>query len=163
MFHYEACWGCPVVSALPLSVDTTKNVQKLHTDSTRHNSFSRIYLHNGCKADACRPRHARRHRRHVPILFSACPRFVLVVFTKCNLLVIVLFTWPVARYRSQGVSIRAAKVGRPAFAGCQRKASRQTGLRLLSGHSGSSALCSTKAVNGGLGAAGMGRCYKITE
>lgn len=43
------------------------------------------------------------------ILFSACPRFVLVVFTKCNLLVIVLFTWPVARYRSQGVSIRAAK------------------------------------------------------
>lgn len=86
--------------------------------------------------------------RHVLFLLPRCTRFctrrVHQMQSSCNR----LFTWPVARYRSQGVSTRAAKVGKPAFAGCQRKVSRQTCLRLLSGHSGSTVLCSTKAVDG---------------
>ena len=55
----------PVASALPLAASTTKNLQKLHTDSTRHNSFLTIYLHGECKTDA--PNH-----HHVPVLCPAC-------------------------------------------------------------------------------------------
>ncbi|WP_258193114.1 hypothetical protein [Nitrosomonas oligotropha] len=37
-----------MASALPSSANTPENLQKLHTDSTRHNSFSTFYLHGGC-------------------------------------------------------------------------------------------------------------------
>lgn len=66
----------PPASALPPAANTTRNLQKLHTDSTLHNGFSTIYLQGGCKADAREP-----HRiaavypfcsPHVPVLYSPC-------------------------------------------------------------------------------------------
>jgi hypothetical protein len=78
-----------VASASSLAVNTTKNLQKPHTDSTRHNSFSTIYLHDGCKADACRPRHAPAAPPFSHFVLG-CLRFVHAVFTGCNLLAIVL-------------------------------------------------------------------------
>ena len=62
-----------MASALLLAAHTTRNLQKLHTDSTRHSGFSTIYLHGGCKADA--PNH-----RHVPVLYPTCTLFVISMY-----------------------------------------------------------------------------------
>lgn len=79
-------------------------------------------------------------------MYPFCNRRVHQMQSSCNRFVHL----SAGRSGSQGVRTRAAKVGRPASAGCQRKASRQVGLRLFSGHSGSAALCSTKAGRLGL-------------
>jgi hypothetical protein len=87
----EADGAGPVVSALPLAADTTKNLQKLHTDSTRHNGFSTIYLHGGCKTDTPNHRHVPFCTRHVlfllpdvPVLYSPCSSDVTFLYSFCS-------------------------------------------------------------------------------